>query len=152
MSDVEDLLWQVLVFQLRVFDEVNGIEAERGRDETKPLIGALNQIDEHVFGALFELVPGMYDESDEDGKAREEGARERFGDLPASLGLTGTAAERLERLLGEVRRRIGAATVRLDASEGEEGEFEALDEFEAALDGVASALGILGRITQGSRA
>lgn len=50
------------------------------------------------------------------------------------MDLRGTPAERIHQLLHEIRRRIGAATIRLDATDGEEGEDEAVDQLEIALD------------------
>lgn len=87
----------------------------------------LNRLDECIFFALFEFVPGMYDEDEDAALARERHFNERFGDLADALDLPDAPADRINRLLAEIRRRVGAATIRLDASDGDTGEFEAID-------------------------
>lgn len=54
----------------------------------------------------------------------------------------------MRSFLAEIRRRIGAATIRLEATDGEGGELEAVDELEGALDAIADARRELDRITQ----
>jgi len=143
---VEDLLWQVLVLQLRVFREADELVGEHGRESVEPLIRALNEIDEHVFGALFALAPEMYEESDSDARAREERARARFGDLPDSLDLSGSSADRLLRLLDEIRRRLGMATIELDVADDGDDVMEALVEVEDALQAVSASRALLGEL------
>jgi len=143
---VEDLLWQVLVLQLRVFREADELVGEHGRDAVAPLIRALNEIDEFVFGALFALVPEMYEESDADARAREERARARFGDLPDSLDLSGSSADRLRRLLDEIRRRLGMATIDLDVADDGDDVMETLVDVEGALEAVSATRALLSEL------
>ena len=102
----------------------------------------------HIFFALFEFLPGMYGEDDDHAMARDQHFMQRFGDLPLTIGLSGTPPERFLGLIAEIRRKVGAATIRLDASDGHDGEFEAVEQLEGALDAITDARRALERITQ----
>lgn len=129
----EALLWQALSLSRGILHETDDIEIEQGVGAARPMIEPINRLDQHIFWALFAFVPGMYGEDNERAMARDRYFHERFGDLPSRLDLSGTPAERIHQLLREIRRRIGAATVRLDGTDGEEGEYEAVDQLETAL-------------------
>ncbi|MEX1264464.1 MAG: hypothetical protein WEE66_11145 [Actinomycetota bacterium] len=147
-DSTEALLWQALSLTRSLIHEMDDLEIELGEGATRPMIEPLNNIDERIFFALFAFVPGMHGEDEERAMARDQHFHERFGDLPSRLGLAGTPAERIHQLLREIRRRIGAATIRLDVAEGDNGEFEALDELELALDAVTDLRHELERITR----
>jgi hypothetical protein len=147
-DSAEALLWQALSLSRGLSHEMDDLEIELGEGAARPMIEPLNRIDEHVFFALFVFVPGMYGEDEERAMARDQYFHELVGDLPNRLGLTGTPAERIQQLLREIRRRIGAATIRLEATEGDDGEFEAIDQLELTLDAVTDLRHSLGLITQ----
>lgn len=147
-ASAEALLWQALSLSRGLLHEMDDLEVELGDGTARPMIEPLNRIDERIFFALFAFVPGMYGEDEDRAIARDQHFHECFGDLPSTLGLTGSPAERIIRLLREIRRRIGAATIRLDATEGDDGELQAIDELELALDAVTDARHAVERISQ----
>lgn len=147
-STAEDLLWQALSFTRGIWREIDSLDVEITEGTHHPLIRPLNDLDERIFFALFAFVPGMYGEDDDAAIARDRHFHERFGDLPDRLELPEEPADRVRAFLAEIRRRIGAATIRLEATDGEGGELEAVDELEGALDAIADARRELDRITQ----
>ena len=144
----EDLLRQALSLSRGLHDEELSIAIDLPEGATRPLIEPMNRIDEHIFFALFEFVPGMYGEDDDHAMARDKHFMERFGDLPLTIGLSGTPPERFLGLLAEIRRKVGAATIHLDATEGDDGEFEAVEHLEGALGAITDSRRALERITQ----
>lgn len=147
-SSAEELLWQALSLTRGLIHEMDDLEVELGDGAARPMIGPLNDVDEHIFFALFAFVPGMYGEDEERAMARDAYFHERFGDLASRLRLDGTPTERISQMLSEIRRRIGAATIRLDASDGEEGELEAIERLELALDAVSDLRHVAARTAQ----
>lgn len=147
-STAEELLWQALSLTRGVWREIDALEVDLPEGTHHPMIGPLNELDERIFFALFAFVPGMYGEDEDAAIARDRHFHERFGDLPDRLELPEAPVDRVKSFLAEIRRRIGAATIRLDATDGEDGEIEAVDELEGALDAIAEARRELDRITQ----
>ena len=144
----EELLWQALSLTRGLWSEIDVLEVEIPEGSNHPMIEPLNRVDERIFFALFAFVPGMYGEDEDAAIARDRYFHERFDDLPGSLDLPDAPADRINLLLAEIRRRIGAATIRLDASDGEGGEVEAIGQLEDALDAIADARRELERIAR----
>lgn len=127
----EDLLWQALALTRRLWSVIDALDIDLPEGTHHLMIDLLNRLDEHIFFEVFESVPGMYDEDEYAALARERHFQERFGDLADALDLPDT--------------------IRLDASDGDAGEFEAIDQLEGALDAITDTRRELEQITGNAR-
>lgn len=151
-NDPEELLWGATVMCAAAFDVLLGFEETITVARNRDIVRRLNDIDEHLYFALFAVNAFLMEENEElammrqkQVEARHQDERRRLEDAP------GSPMDRMDAVLATIARRLGSASAKLDVALGSDATAagladrpeEALVEIAACLRGVAETRSLI---------